>query len=56
MAIKLEYVPVANYTKETVCPHNAACRCTVQNCFRCGWNPKVAKMRMEKILSQKTEG
>ena len=51
MPIKLEYVKVANYTKEIVCPHNDACRCTARNCSRCGWNPKVAKMRMEKILN-----
>lgn len=47
--MELEYIKVANYVKETVCPYNAACRCTAKNCGRCGWNPTVAKMRLEKI-------
>ena len=54
MAMKLEYVKVASYIKPTVCPHNSACRCTEHNCYNCGWNPKVAKMRLDKILN-KTE-
>ena len=54
MAMKLEYVKVANYIKPTVCPHNDACRCTERNCYKCGWNPKVAQMRMDKVL-KKTE-
>lgn len=52
MAMKLEYVKVANYEKETVCPHNNACRCTGRNCYRCGWHPKVAKKRLEKIYGK----
>lgn len=56
MAMKLEYVPVANYTKNTDCPHNCALVCEVKNCKRCGWNPTVAQKRMDKILSGKTEG
>jgi hypothetical protein len=50
MAIKLEYVPVASYTKNKDCPHNNALECGVKNCKRCGWNPEVAKKRMDKIL------
>lgn len=53
MAMKLEYVKVAKYAKydrkPTVCPHNDACRCENQDCYNCGWNPKVAKMRIEKL-------
>lgn len=56
MAMKLEYVKVANYTKDTGCPHNNALLCEVKNCKRCGWNPIVAKRRLDKILTAKTEG
>lgn len=56
MAMKLEYVKVANYTKDTGCPNNDGLRCDVKNCKRCGWNPIVAQKRMEKFLSAKTEG
>ena len=54
MAMKLEYVKVASYTKPTVCPHNNACRCHTKNCYNCGWHPTVAKMRLAKVL-KKTE-
>lgn len=50
MAMKLEYVPVANYTKNTGCPYNDTLRCEVKNCKRCGWNPVVAQQRIDKIL------
>lgn len=56
MAYKLEYVKVASYQKPTMCRYNEGCRCLVRNCYNCGWNPKVAKLRMEKLLSAKTEG
>ena len=29
------------------CPYNEAVRCREVGCKRCGWNPKVAKARME---------
>lgn len=54
--MELKYVKVANYVKPTVCPHNDACRCEVKNCYNCGWNPKVAKMRMDKILGRVKKG
>lgn len=56
MPIKLEYVKCNPYKKDRsfVCPHNDACRCEVKNCYNCGWNPKVAQMRLDKILG-KTE-
>lgn len=31
------------------CPYNEEVRCNHVNCKRCGWNPKVAKARLEKI-------
>ena len=52
MAIKLEYVPVANYTKNKDCPYNNALECSVKNCTRCGWNPEVAQRRLDKILGK----
>lgn len=55
----LEYYKVQRYVKEGrritkarnkfVCPHNDACVCSVKACINCGWNPNVAKARMEKI-------
>lgn len=56
MAMKLEYVPVAHYEKDLSCPHNNALVCDTKKCKSCGWNPVVAKRRMDKILSAKTEG
>ena len=50
MAIKLEYVKTASYEKKsTVCKYNEGCQCAVKNCYNCGWNPVVAKMRLDKI-------
>ena len=52
MAMKLEYVKIKGYTKDTTCPHNEACRCTKRDCYKCGWNPTVAKARMEKLKNR----
>lgn len=43
-----------NETKNTAtCPFNEGVVCTVQLfCDRCGWNPKVAEERTERILKQ----
>lgn len=35
--------------KYKTCPYNDACRCSEATCKRCGWNPKVAKARMERM-------
>lgn len=32
------------------CPHNSECRCRSMTCYKCGWNPEVAKQRSAKIL------
>ena len=53
MAIKLEYVKVGNYKKSTECPHNEAVCCKSKNCYHCGWNPNVAKIRLEKIRKER---
>lgn len=34
------------------CPYNEGCRCRTMNCYSCGWNPKVAKARSQKILAE----
>jgi hypothetical protein len=51
--ITLEYVKVAHYTKDTSCPHNEGLTCREKNCYHCGWNPKVAAWRLEKIVEKR---
>lgn len=31
------------------CPHNGAIDCERKKCSTCGWNPDVAKMRLEAL-------
>ena len=50
--MKLEYVKVAHYTKDKSCPHNDALVCDMRKCWCCGWNPRVAQKRSEKILDK----
>lgn len=38
------------YQKSTPCPYNEGCQCTKKDCWRCGFNPKVAKARTEKFM------
>ena len=40
-------------SKTPSCPHNkeVACRYKERPCATCGWNPEVAKARLDKILS-----
>lgn len=45
----------SNKKKPTVCQHNIACWCTTKKCNCCGWNPTVAKKRMNKILKTQSE-
>lgn len=56
MAIKLEYYKVdPNYRRKPyACHHNDACVCEKRECYKCGWNPKVSKMRLEKYLQKGT--
>ena len=35
--------------KSTKCHYNDGCECDKRDCKRCGWNPKVAKARLEKM-------
>jgi hypothetical protein len=30
-----------------VCPYNKECRCDKMECYKCGWNPRVADLRMK---------
>lgn len=46
---------VRDESGKIICHHNPECRCDQKACYRCGWNPKVAKARSEKIL-RKLEG
>jgi hypothetical protein len=55
MVMKLEYVKVAHYKKDTSCPHNDALICERKQCGNCGWHPAVAKRRLEKAI-QKRKG
>jgi hypothetical protein len=48
--MELQYVKVGQTPKEKKpraydCPHNEGCRCTTKDCYNCGWNPKVIKIR-----------
>ena len=36
----------------TDCPYNVAIDCYEHKCNSCGWNPRVAKERTEKILQK----
>ena len=38
------------------CPYNHEVDCTLQMCGKCGWNPEVAKARLEKYLEVGHEG
>lgn len=40
--------------KTMVCPHNEGCSCTEaqRQCWKCGWNPKVAQKRIEKSMKK----
>ena len=35
-----------------VCPYNGECRCIRLECKSCGWNPEVAKARMDKFMTK----
>ena len=51
----LQYYKVdPNYKREQsfICPNNPWVMCSVKNCYRCGWNPTVAEMRLEKIRKE----
>ena len=52
--MELEYYKVEKQHKGVeTCPYNDACRCDYyqrSSCYRCGWNPKVAKARAERMM------
>ena len=35
--------------KNTDCPYNEGLICEKKECWRCGWNPKVAEVRMARM-------
>ena len=51
--MELQYYKVdPNYHRERyfVCPHNDGVKCSQKNCYNCGWYPKTAKYRFDKIV------
>jgi hypothetical protein len=38
------------------CPYQRNVECSCRNCDRCGWNPEVAKARLDKIMGVTHEG
>lgn len=38
------------------CPYQEGVGCHVRNCNKCGWNPDVAKARLEKYMGVTHEG
>lgn len=36
---------------EYICPHNSEVTCKDRECYKCGWNPAVAKSRLGHILA-----
>ena len=39
---------------ERICPHNYEIDCGTMKCESCGWNPAVAKVRLEKAVKNMT--
>lgn len=37
------------YRGKWECPYHECVGCYVRNCDKCGWNPEVAKARLEKM-------
>ena len=35
-----------------ICPHNYEVDCEAMKCESCGWNPVVAKVRLEKAVKK----
>ena len=40
---------------ERICPHNYEIDCGAMKCESCGWNPAVAKVRLEKAVKNMTD-
>ena len=38
------------------CPYNKAVECSFRRCDKCGWNPEVAKARLDKYMEEHHEG
>jgi uncharacterized C2H2 Zn-finger protein len=51
----LEWVKDTEFGK-WVCPYNQGVGCYDRNCITCGWNPEVAKARLDKYLGVDHEG
>lgn len=54
--MQLEYIKVEKQPKGPFqCPHNEGCACKRKECHKCGWNPKVAKARAERVRKEALE-
>lgn len=55
--MELEYYKVEKQEKKRSydCPYNEGCSCRKMNCYTCGWNPIVDKIRREKNLGVNRE-
>lgn len=55
----IECANKARYHKKAAiemdCKFNRGVGCLVQDCEKCGWNPEVAKIRLEKIKKELQE-
>lgn len=51
-----EHIKVEKQSREPFqCPHNEACWCHIKECHKCGWHPKVAKARAERVRKEALE-
>ena len=55
--MELQYIKVDGKKRTELhqCPYNRECRCRTKNCHKCGWNPTVAKARMEKVQTREVK-
>lgn len=38
-----------------ICPHNYEVDCEASKCDRCGWNPEVARKRVEEVIKNMSD-
>lgn len=44
--------PVKDVSGAYICPHNVYVGCFDLECQSCGWNPEVAKSRLNRIIAE----
>ena len=52
--MELQYIKndVKREGGKIVCRYNPECRCEKLECYRCGWNPKVANARLKEFAKE----